>query len=99
MLLLTECFYPLLNMVFNAACHANSLRLRFIMTASKVIEEIKQLPPSEQAQVIQFAVELARTRQLTPRELGALADQLAESDDPSEILRLKSALTSGFYGA
>jgi len=68
------------------------------MTAAKVIEEIKHLPPDEQVEVIQFAVELARSRQLTAQELGQLADRLAESDDPAEIIRLKSAMTRGFYG-
>ena len=68
------------------------------MTAANVIEEIKHLPPSQQAEVIQFAVELARSRQLTGQELGELADRLAESDDPAEIIRLKSAMTRGFYG-
>jgi hypothetical protein len=68
------------------------------MTAAKVIEEIKQLTPNEQAEVIQFAVELARSRQLTAEELGELAERLAEATDPAEILRLKSAMTRGFYG-
>jgi hypothetical protein len=68
------------------------------MTAAKVIEEIKHLPPTEQAEVIQFAVELARSRQLTAQELGQMADRLAESEDPAEIIRLKSAMTRGFYG-
>ena len=68
------------------------------MTAAKVIEEIKHLGPNEQAEVIQFAVELARRRQLTPQELGELADRLAESTDPAETIRLKSAMTRGFYG-
>ena len=68
------------------------------MTAAKVIEEIKHLPPGEQAEVIQFAVELARSRQLTGQELGELADRLADSNDPAEIVRLKSAMTRGFYG-
>ena len=68
------------------------------MTAAKVIEEIKHLPPSEQVEVIQFAVELARSRQLTAKELGELADRLAQADDPAEIIRLKSAMTRGFYG-
>lgn len=68
------------------------------MTATKVIEEIRRLGPSDQAQVIQFAFELARTRQLAAQELGALADRLAESDDPAEIIRLKSAMTHGCYG-
>jgi hypothetical protein len=68
------------------------------MTAATVIEEIKHLAPNEQAEVIQFAVELARSRQLTAQELGELAERLAESTDPAEIIRLKSAMTRGFYG-
>ncbi len=68
------------------------------MTAAKVIDEIKHLPPDEQAEVIQFAFELARNRQLSAEELGELADKLAASDDPTEIVRLKSAMTRGFYG-
>ena len=68
------------------------------MTAAKVIEEIKHLGPNDQAEVIQFAVELARSRQLTAQELGELADRLAASEDPAEIIRLKSAMTRGFYG-
>jgi hypothetical protein len=68
------------------------------MTVGKIIEEIEQLPPDGQAEVIQFAVQLARRRQLTGKELGDLAEQLARSTDPVEIARLKSALTRGFYG-
>ncbi|HWD20216.1 MAG TPA: hypothetical protein VHB20_13160 [Verrucomicrobiae bacterium] len=68
------------------------------MTAADVIEEIKHLPPTDQAQVIQFTVELARRRQLTPQELGKLAAQLAQATDPAEIVRLKSAMPRGFYG-
>jgi len=30
--------------------------------------------------------------------LGQMADRLAESNDPAEIIRLKSAMTRGFYG-
>jgi hypothetical protein len=54
-------------------------------TAAAIIDEIKALPPSAQAEVIQFAVELARSRQLTRKELGELADKLAASNDPAEI--------------
>ena len=68
------------------------------MIAAKVIEEIDDLAPDEQAKVIQHAFKLARSRQLTADELGGLADRLAESKDPAEIIRLKSAMTSGFYG-
>jgi siroheme synthase (precorrin-2 oxidase/ferrochelatase) len=68
------------------------------MTAAEVIEDIKHLAPNEQVEVIQFAIELARERQLMGQELGALADQLAHSIDPAEIIRLKTAMTRGFYG-
>jgi hypothetical protein len=68
------------------------------MTATKVIEEIKHLPPAEQSQVIQFAFELARTRQLLGKELSALAQRMVDSDDPAEIEKLKSALAREFYG-
>lgn len=69
------------------------------MTAAKVIEEIDDLSPEEQARVIQHAFKLARIRQLSADELGELADRLAESNDPAEVMRLKSAMTRGFYGA
>ena len=68
------------------------------MKAAEVIEEIKQLQPDEQAQVIQFAVELARRRQLSAKELGDMAERLAQATDPAEVARLKSAMTRGFYG-
>ncbi len=68
------------------------------MTAAKVIEEIDDLSPDEQAKVIQHAFKLARSRQLTAEELGKLAERLAESNDPAKIVRLKSAMTRGFYG-
>ena len=68
------------------------------MTASAVIEEIKQLSPGEQSRVIQFAIELARTRRLAGSELSALAQRLADSDDPAEVEKLKTVLAHGFYG-
>jgi len=68
------------------------------MTATQVIEEIESLPPEEQAKVIQHAVELARHRRLSADELGDLAERLAATTDPAEIIRLKSAMTRGFYG-
>ena len=68
------------------------------MTSAAIIDEIKRLPPTEQVEVIRFASDLARKRQLTAAELGELANRLAESDDPAEIIRLKSAMTRGFYG-
>jgi hypothetical protein len=68
------------------------------MTSTAIIQEIKQLPPAEQAEVIQFTFGLAQSRQLTGTELGELAERLAISKDPGEIIRLKPALTRGFYG-
>ena len=65
------------------------------MTAAKVIGEMNGLPPEEQAKVIQHAFELARRRQLSADELGDLAERLAASNDPAEIVRLKSAMTRG----
>ncbi len=68
------------------------------MTAEKVIEEIKQLPREEQSRVLEFTFELARQRQLSGKELTALAQQMVDSDDPAEVERLKVELTRGFYG-
>jgi len=68
------------------------------MTAAEVIEEMDSLPPDEQAKVIQHAFELARHRQLSADEPGEFAERLAASSDPAEIIRLKSAMTRGFYG-
>jgi hypothetical protein len=68
------------------------------MTAANVIKELDDLPPEEQAKVIRHAFELARRRQLSADELGDLAERLAASNDPGEIIRLRSAMTRGFYG-
>jgi hypothetical protein len=68
------------------------------VTSAAIIQEIKQLPPAEQAEVIQFTVGLAQSRQLAGREIGELADKLAAAEDPAEIIQLKSAMTRGFYG-
>ena len=68
------------------------------MTAAKVIEEIDDLPPDEQAKVIEHAFDLAEHRQLSGEELGRLAQQMVDSNDPQEIERLKSEIMRGFYG-
>ena len=47
------------------------------MKAAQVIDEIRHLDPSEQAEVISFAIELARRRQLSAEELGEMAERLA----------------------
>jgi hypothetical protein len=68
------------------------------MSAADVIQEIKQLPAAEQAEVIKFTLQLARTRPLTANELTSLAQSMAESDDPAEVERLKTSIARGFYG-
>ncbi len=68
------------------------------MTASDVIDEIKHLPRAEQSRVIQFAFELARERQLSGKELSALAQRMVDSNDPAEVKSLKAEIMRGFYG-
>ena len=68
------------------------------MTAAQVIEEIMHLPPEEQSRVLEFAFELARKRQLSGKELSALAQRMVDSNDLAEVARLKSEMTHGFYG-
>ena len=58
------------------------------MTASSVIEEIKQLTREEQSRVIQFALELARERQLPGAKLSELAERTVEAKDPAQVQEL-----------
>ena len=68
------------------------------MTASGIIEEIKQLPRAEQSRVIRFAFELARERQLAGDKLSELAQRMADSNDPAEAQKLREEIHRGFYG-
>lgn len=68
------------------------------MTAAKVIEEIRGLPREEQSRVVQFAFELARSRQLSGEEIGVLAEKMVNATDPVEKAQLRAELTRGFYG-
>lgn len=68
------------------------------MTATAVIEEIKQLPPAEQSRVLRFAFELARERQLAGKALSELAQQMADANDPADKSRLREEIHRGFYG-
>jgi isocitrate/isopropylmalate dehydrogenase len=85
-----RCLFPFEHNAFCSYCYS--------MTATGVIEEIKHLPRGEQSRVIQFAFELARTRQLPGEELSELAQHMVESGDPAEVVRLKAEITRGFYG-
>jgi hypothetical protein len=68
------------------------------MTATAVIEEIKQLPREEQSHVIEFVHELEYERQLTGKELRVLVEKMVESKDPVEVKRLREEIHRGFYG-
>ena len=68
------------------------------MTADQIIEDIKLLPRDEQSRVVQFAVELGRSRQLPAEDLVVIARKMLETNDPPEKKRLEDALTRGFYG-
>ena len=68
------------------------------MTASSVIEQIKQLPRAEQSRVIRFAFELARERQLSGDKLSQLAKRMAHTQDPAEAQKLRAEIHRGFYG-
>jgi hypothetical protein len=68
------------------------------MTATGVIQEIKNLPPAEQSRVIEFAFELARQRQLPGDKLSELAQRMADSKDPAETQKLREEIHRGFYG-
>lgn len=68
------------------------------MTADEIIEDIKLLPRDEQSRVVQFAVELARGRQLAAEDLVVIAQQMLGTNDPAEKKRLEDELTRGFYG-
>jgi hypothetical protein len=48
--------------------------------------------------VIEFAFELARGRQFAGEKLAALAQRLADADNPAGAEKLKSEITRGFYG-
>lgn len=75
-----------------------NFRYLLYMTATGVIEEIKQLTPGEQSRVIRFAMELARERQLSGEKLSELARRMADSDHPAEVQKLREEIHRGFYG-
>jgi hypothetical protein len=81
-----------------AVARITGLRLRSLVSAREIISEIQRLPPTEQAEVIQFAYRLDAERMLSGKELAALAQRMIETADPVEKLRIREELTRGFYG-
>ena len=68
------------------------------MTAVEIIEEIKRLPRAEQNRVIDFVRKAGEVHPLTPDELGELAKEMVEADDPAKADQLQSQIVRGFYG-
>jgi len=68
------------------------------MTAQQIIQEITTLPPEEQVKVVDFARQLDAQRQLTGKELGALAKRMVAATNPSEKATIREQITRGFYG-
>ncbi len=68
------------------------------MTAEQIIREIEILSPEEQAKVVRFAYRLDAERQLTGKELSALAERMIESTDPAQTAMLREEIIRGFYG-
>jgi len=69
------------------------------MTAARIIDEIRQLPASEKAQVLRFVRTLDEGRQLTGQELSNLAGKLPEEIDLTKVQALKYQILAGFYGS
>ena len=68
------------------------------MTAKQIISEIESLAPKEQEEVVRFAYRLDIERQLTGKELSALAERMVASTDPVQTATLREAIVRGFYG-
>ena len=68
------------------------------MTATQIIDEIKSLPPDEQAGIVRFVYQLDAERKLSGNELSALAERFVSATDPAEASRVREEIVRGFYG-
>lgn len=68
------------------------------VSSSEIINEIRALPPAEQAEVIRFAYQLDAERMLSGKELAALAQRMIDATDSIEKTRIREEMTRGFYG-
>jgi hypothetical protein len=68
------------------------------VTASQIIDEIKSLPPEEQAGIVRFVYQLDAERKLSGPELSTLAERLVNAEDPAEASRVRESIVRGFYG-
>ena len=69
------------------------------MSATQIIEAIKELPPEQRADVVRFTQQYETVKELSPEELGELADRLVAATSPEEAEAIKKAMINGFYGA
>src|SRR4051812_29706216 len=77
--------------------NAEGLRLGR-MDADAVIDEIKHLPPGEQARVVEFVRTLETARPWSGEMLTQYERKMVATKDPEEALRLKEQIIAGFYG-
>ncbi len=68
------------------------------MNAAAIIEEIKQLPPTEQEQVVEFVQTLEARRPWDGDKLTEYEKRMVETNDPAEARRLKEQIVAGFFG-
>jgi DNA-binding NtrC family response regulator len=68
------------------------------MTVAQIIDEIKNMPPDEQAGVVRFVYQLDAERKLSGEELSALAARFVSATDPAEASRVREEIVRGFYG-
>src|SRR5579862_994981 len=67
------------------------------MNALEIIDEIKHLPPGEQARVLRFVRALDDGRQWTGQELHEAAWMLAAENDPGKAQDLKERIVAGLF--
>lgn len=68
------------------------------VTANEIIEEIKQLPSKEKAEVLSALLRSQTSKgMLSPEELVALANQMVATKDPEEADRLEKKILAGFH--
>lgn len=68
------------------------------MNAAAIIDEIKNLPPGEQAQVVEFVHELEKKSPWSGEKLSEHERKMVETTDPAETQRLKDEIVAGFFG-
>ena len=68
------------------------------MTATEVIHEIQHLPSADQAEIIRYAYRLDAERELSGKELVALAKKMVAATDEAEALEIREQMIRGFYG-